>query len=80
MLTAELMLKPLTAKAQPERRARFEALPNIVYHEVILGFVTEGEDSRWLTHDEISRGVLTAIDGQASRFIVGTVEPRSARP
>ncbi len=63
-----------------ERRARFEVLPNIRYHEVILGFVQKSGGSRWLTHEEISRGVLQAIDQGASRFIVGTVEPWSARP
>lgn len=62
------------------RRARFEAIPAIVYHEVILGFVPGPFGSRWLTDDEISAGVLQAIDEDQPRFIVGTVEPWSARP
>ncbi|MCI2429255.1 SDR family NAD(P)-dependent oxidoreductase, partial [Candidatus Acetothermia bacterium] len=50
------------SRVNPERRVRFEALPNIRYHEVILGFVIEGRRSRWLTHEEICQGVLRAID------------------
>ncbi|NLG69565.1 MAG: hypothetical protein GX496_08420 [Firmicutes bacterium] len=50
------------------------------YREVILGFVVEPSGSRWLTHDGISPGVLEAIDRDAPRWIVGTVEPWSARP
>lgn len=68
------------SRPDPERRARFEALPNLRYHEVILGFVIEASGSRWLTHEEICQGILQAIDRDASRFIVGTVEPWSARP
>lgn len=52
--------------------------------EVILGFVLEGPDrprrSRWLTDEEISRGVLGAIDSGAPRSVVGTLEPWSAHP
>lgn len=63
-----------------DRGARFRVLPNLAYHEVILGFVREPSGSRWLTHDEICAGVLTAIDQDAWRFVVGTVRPWSARP
>jgi NAD(P)-dependent dehydrogenase (short-subunit alcohol dehydrogenase family) len=68
--------------SQPDlqRRARFKALLNIRYHEVILGFVIEDRRSRWLTHEEICRGIFQAIDANTPRFIVGTVEPWSARP
>jgi hypothetical protein len=47
---------------------------------VILGFVLEGGHSRWLRNAEISQGVLQAIDTDAKRFVVGTIEPWSARP
>jgi len=68
--------------SQPDlrRRARFEACPNICYHEIILGFVMEGKHSRWLSHEEICRGILQALDAHIPRFIVGSVEPWSARP
>jgi hypothetical protein len=62
------------------RRARFEAIPGITYHEVILGFVREGGRSRWLTNSEIARGVLDAVAAAAPRAVVGTVEPWSERP
>lgn len=71
---------PARADANRERRARFDALSNIRYHEVILGFITEPSGSRWLTHEGICQGVLRAIDQKLPRFVVGTVEPWSARP
>lgn len=68
------------ARADPGRRSRFAAVPGILYHEVILGFVRVGDRSRWLTDGEISRGVLDAVAAAEPRRIVGTVEPWSARP
>jgi hypothetical protein len=68
------------SRPDDRRRARFAAIKNIQYHEVILGFVLENGRSRWLTNEEISGGVLRAIDIGSSRFVVGTVKPWSARP
>ena len=50
------------------------------YHRVILGFVRQGERSRWLTHPEISDGVLEAIEADQPEFIVGQVRPWEQRP
>jgi NADPH:quinone reductase-like Zn-dependent oxidoreductase len=69
--------------AHPERVAEMakaaEALP-IDYQAVVLGFVVEKGSSRWLSNDEISQGVLAAIDSERPVSIVGTVEPWSAKP
>ena len=54
--------------------------PQLHYRRVILGFVVEGGKSRWLTHEEISGGVIEAVQKDAERYIVGTVEPWSMRP
>lgn len=61
-------------------REEFEAPPNVSYHQVILGFERSSGRSRWLTNDEISAGVLEAIERERTQFVVGTVEPWSARP
>lgn len=58
----------------------FIAWPGARYHQVILGFVQEDGRSRWLTHEEIGRGVLAAVEEGSSRTVVGTVEPWFARP
>lgn len=47
---------------------------------VRLGFVIEDGQSRWLTNEEISDGVLGAFVSGASVSTVGTLEPWSARP
>lgn len=68
------------SRPDPGRRAAFEALPGLSYREVILGFVREGDRSRWLTDAEIAAGVLGAIAADRPRTVVGVVEPWSARP
>lgn len=65
------------AKRLPEWLGRY---PSIQYRQVILGFVIEHGRSRWLTHQEISGGVLAAVRADRELSIVGTVEPWSLRP
>lgn len=50
------------------------------YHQVILGFRKTESGSRWLTHAEISAGVLEAIELRAPTHTVGEVAPWSDRP
>lgn len=49
-------------------------------HQVILGFHVSGEGSRWLTHAEISAGVLSATERQEDMVTVGTTSPWARRP
>lgn len=51
-----------------------------VYYQVQLGFIIEGEHSRWLTHQEISEGVIEAIKKKKKVHIVGQLEPWEKRP
>lgn len=53
---------------------------NCTYGKVFLGFVIEGETSRWLTNDEISNGVIHQITSKGDERIVGQLIPYSARP
>lgn len=53
---------------------------NVMYNQIKLGFVIENGRSRWLTNQEISRGVMEAIASDISVQIVGTVEPWEKRP
>ena len=43
------------------------------YRQVILGANRSGGGVRWLTHHEISAGVLEAMERGQARFVVGTV-------
>ncbi|MFG0300002.1 MAG: short-chain dehydrogenase [Phycisphaerales bacterium JB047] len=47
---------------------------------VRLGFVIEGNHSRWLTHEEISTGVVSALLSGQPSTTVGTVTPWDAHP
>jgi len=58
----------------------FVAKTMLKYQEVILGFIKEGPKARWLDHEEITDGILDAIEGGEAKTIVGTVTPWSDRP
>lgn len=47
---------------------------------VRLGFVIDGDRSRWLSDDEISRGVYDAYVSNNPDSIVGVIEPWDRRP
>ncbi|GAA5512637.1 hypothetical protein Dcar01_01354 [Deinococcus carri] len=67
------------ARMGSRRRERFAALHHD-YRELILGFVLAGESSRWLTHEEISGGVLHALRHHLNRQVIGVVDPWERRP
>lgn len=50
------------------------------YRRVYLGFILGESTSRWLTHHEISDGVIHAIKTDQTETIVGTIEPWDRRP
>lgn len=68
------------SQQQELERDEFSGLASVRYHRVILGFILEGSNSRWLSNDEISQGVLDAIASEAREHIVGVVRPWSMRP
>ena len=53
---------------------------NCLYHHVQLGFVMEDAHSRWLTHKEISDGVIEAIEQPERIHTIGQIEPWEKRP
>lgn len=61
-------------------RAVADGLPDCALRQVVLGFKIEDGRSRWLTNDEISAGVLRAIQADLTYSIIGQSEPWSARP
>ncbi len=72
-----------SAAADPAHDAdQFQPVTNgaFSYHQIILGFKIENGRSRWLYNHEISAGAIQAIQQNRPRFVVGTVEPWSARP
>ncbi|WP_167855875.1 hypothetical protein [Natronospirillum operosum] len=52
----------------------FDPPANLDYHQVILGARQSGWRSRWLTDQEISAGVLGAIDLLDDQFVVGMLD------
>ncbi|CAN5903927.1 short-chain dehydrogenase [soil metagenome] len=76
-----------SAVADPSHPDRLEVarqvaggLPACDLRQVVLGFKVEGAGSRWLTHDEISDGVLEAVRTDRPLTVIGQTEPWSARP
>lgn len=54
--------------------------PHVNYHQIQLGFKIEGGLSRWLTHEEISDGVIKVIQENKTKHIIGTITPWEKRP
>ncbi|AMV10229.1 short-chain dehydrogenase [Geobacillus thermoleovorans] len=71
----------LGSRADPAEAKSELCLPvACLYRQVQLGFVVEKHGSRWLTHQEISGGVIDAIRRDAPFHLVGTLEPSKKRP
>lgn len=57
------------------------ALPeSYEYQEVFLGYQKEAGGSRWLSHQEISQGVIAAVSNKEKRQIIGQIQPYEERP
>ncbi|MFZ3007563.1 MAG: hypothetical protein WA047_15455, partial [Phenylobacterium sp.] len=76
-----------SAAADPSHPWRLETarevardLASCELRQVVLGFKVEAAGSRWLTHDEISAGVLDAVRSDRALTIIGQTKPWSARP
>lgn len=53
---------------------------NCIREIVYLGFIQEENTSRWLMHEEISRGVIGQIEAGGVGRIVGQLHPYDSRP
>ncbi|WP_143833267.1 short-chain dehydrogenase [Oceanobacillus timonensis] len=60
--------------------ATVKKYPGCQYRQIQLGFILDKESSRWLTHQEISDGVIDAVTYDREVKIIGTVEPWEKRP
>lgn len=57
------------------------AVPSHVqYYQIQLGFHIENGRSRWLTNQEISDGVVKAIEERKTEYVIGRVDPWEKRP
>lgn len=81
MGSRSILLGPNGEASIAERRAQALALQtDITYAQVILGFVIEGETSRWLRHDEISAAAIAQMERPVPRLVAGVLEPWEKRP
>jgi hypothetical protein len=63
-----------------EIKMQIDLPSNCEYKQIQLGFKVENNQSRWLTHHEISQGVIEAIESNnVSLHIVGQVTPIQRR-
>lgn len=62
------------------RKRHFLKIPNLNYRQILLGFIIENNQSRWLTNLEISDGVHEAIKNKKTLYTVGTTKPWSLKP
>ena len=58
----------------------FKRWSSILYRSIVLGFIIENGNSRWLTHAEISGGVIHSMQNKLPSSVIGQVHPWSKRP
>jgi NAD(P)-dependent dehydrogenase (short-subunit alcohol dehydrogenase family) len=61
-------------------RKKINLSVNCLYRQVQLGFIIEGTTSRWLTHEEISKGIIDSIKNDKVTNLIGVLEPWHMRP
>ncbi|GEL06437.1 short-chain dehydrogenase [Rummeliibacillus stabekisii] len=69
-----------SSKNLSEVKGKFSLPHSTRYRQIQLGFILENDQSRWLTNDEISQGVIDSIKSGKSINIIGTVEPWGKLP
>ena len=57
------------------REATLKRVKFLIYRKIILGVVIENDVPRWLSHREISGGVIKAIERDEYSYLVGEVPP-----
>ncbi|MEQ8745296.1 hypothetical protein [Pyruvatibacter sp.] len=62
------------------RLQQMQRLTHVTYRQVLLGFMRDGDHSRWLTNDEISASAIEAFTSDDVVTIAGQVEPWDMRP
>ena len=68
------------SKNKIERENNFRGSSFLIYRKIILGFVIENKNSRWLTNNEISGGVIEAVKNDLEEKIIGRVSPWEMKP
>lgn len=58
-----------------KREARLRQFDFLIYRKIILGVVIENDTRRWLSHYEISSGVIKAIKRDEYSYLVGEAPP-----
>lgn len=61
-------------------RDEISQMPGVRYRRVILGFVLMDDSTRWLTDEEIVKGVLGALANEAPEQVVGRLSPWHLHP
>ncbi|HAY33321.1 MAG TPA: hypothetical protein PK536_00315 [Ignavibacteria bacterium] len=60
--------------------AAFSKFRYVNYKKIILGFKIENGNSRWLTDEEISDGVVEAVDAGLDEYRIGITQPWESKP
>ena len=70
----------LGSRANLHRMESRVVCQGFTYHQIQLGFIRENGVSRWLTHEEISKGVIDCISQNKVVNIVGLTGPEEQLP
>lgn len=55
------------------RAEAMENIPSIIYAQLVLGMVREGDETRWHSHEEISSGAICLFENPVARHVLGEI-------
>ena len=70
----------VNGSAASRNKLSFHTHRSINMHHIILGFKIENGESRWLTNEEISAGVIHSLETSVPVYTAGVTEPWKQRP
>lgn len=63
-----------------QREGRLRSFENVWYRRITIGFIVDNGSSRWPNEDEVTSGIVRAVEERSDKFIIGQTEPQEKRP
>jgi hypothetical protein len=63
-----------------QREGRLRSFENVWYRKIEVGFILDNGTSRWPSSEEVTNGVIQAVDEKTAKTIIGQTEPAERRP
>lgn len=63
-----------------QREGRLRTFENVRYRKIEIGFMVDNGNSRWPSAEEVTTGIINAVEQRTSKSLIGQLEPADLRP